>query len=189
MLYHISLKFWRKIEMFSPRIPKGCLNGVNENNTIPRICLSDSVENCLTAASWGGSNLINDPPYKENELIAIARIYKFDCRKIKRKNLLLPCQIKKYVPDSLISHEHWVINQNISPKKSYVIILRDFFFDIKILEYEGRKYKVYKITRTKYDILTEEQDNLLISYLNSKNKESFTRKYINELYNILNKKS
>ena len=138
MLYHISLKCWERIEIFSPRIPRGCLNGVEENDTIPRICLSDSLDNCLTAVSWGGLNLIKDPPYKGNNFLAVARLYEFDKENIKKENLLMPYQIAEYVPDSLISNEYWVINQNIFPEKSSIIVLRDFFFDVETMEYKGK---------------------------------------------------
>lgn len=185
MLYHISLRFWERVEEFKPRIPKGRLDCVGEDATIPRICLSDSLEGCLTGVPWGGYNLINDPPYKAVGFMAIARLYEFDKSKIIEENLLSPKQIKKFVPDSEISREYWVTNQEIIPEKSCVIVLKDFCIEPVVIEHKGTKYRLYKITRPQYKTLKKEEEDLLLEFVNSDDKSSFVGNHKKELLAVL----
>lgn len=184
MLYHVSLRFWDEITKFIPRVPKGRLDSVGEDTLIPRICLSDSIEGCLTGVPWGGYNLIKDPPYGEAGLAAIFRLYEFDKSKIKKENLLNPQQIKKYVPDSEVSREHWVINQEIVPEKSYIVMLKDFYIEPVIIQYKDTKYRMYKIIKPKYEILKKEEEDLLVNLANSENKGLFFRKHKNEFLSV-----
>ena len=50
-LYHLSLI---PVEEFIPGVPT--YRRPEENGAIKRICLSDSIENCLSAVSWFGSS-------------------------------------------------------------------------------------------------------------------------------------
>lgn len=184
MLYHVSLRFWDEITKFIPRVPKGRLDSVGEDALTPRICLSDSIEGCLTGVPWGGYNLIKDPPYGKAGLAAIVRLYRFDKYKIKKENLLNPQQIKECVPDSEVSREYWVINQEIVPEKSHIVILRDFCVKPVIIQHKDIKYRMYKIAKPKYEILKKEEEDLLVNLANSENKDLFFRKYKNEFLSV-----
>lgn len=185
MLYHISLRFWEYIEKFYPRIPKGRLDEIGENSTISRICLSDSIEGCFTGATWGGYNLVKDSPYKDTNFVAIARLYKFNKAEIQKENLLYPEEIREYVPDSNISREHWVINQEIVPNKSSIIILRDFHIETIAHEHKNGKCGICKIINPIYDMLNKEDEDVLVGFANSENKELFLDEHKKELFKIL----
>lgn len=118
-LYHASLNL-DYIPMFYPRVPED--RHFAEDNSIPRICLSSSIEGCLSAAPWGGSNfdIRIDIGNNSSKLI---RIYEFDTKFIKKRNILTPTYLYKndLVRDAVINNEYWVINQNIEPSDSYLI--------------------------------------------------------------------
>ena len=51
-LYHCSLDM-NIIKEFKPRIPCDAIRLDSEDDIIPRICLSTSIEGCLSATPWG----------------------------------------------------------------------------------------------------------------------------------------
>lgn len=64
-LYHLSYRFMGYTPTFTPRIPSERYEGeqvfheyigelMDEDETIPRICVSDSIENCLSAHPMNG---------------------------------------------------------------------------------------------------------------------------------------
>jgi len=108
------------LSVFKPRIPENRMSG--ENATTPRICLSSSLEGCLSATPWGGHNL---PTKGKSEIF---RVYEFDTNDILEGNLILPYDLfsQNLVPDALVTEEHWVINQNLSPRNTYEILINDF---------------------------------------------------------------
>lgn len=122
-LYHASFNC-DYINIFKPQIPKN--RHSYEDFKIPRICLSNSIEGCLTGMPNGGISL-SDMCYEEGS--NLLRIYEFNKDKIISENILYPNQLykKDLVRDALISQEHWVVKQFLTPIKSYLI---------KIIEYE-----------------------------------------------------
>lgn len=118
-LYHASNNC-DIIEEFVPRIPEFRAEGLDENNTIPRICLSDSIEGCLSAVPWGGSRL-EDLFWEEGS--CLIRIYEFDIKDLNLKNLLPPEYLysSDLVRDALISGEYWYIHEKLKPSRSYLI--------------------------------------------------------------------
>lgn len=95
-LYHIALGWQKETKEFIPRIPK--LIAVNENKEIKRICLSDSIEGCLSAI-----------PYKPQNSMSKKKItiYKGDFDKyIGYKELYFSGK----VPDAYLTHEHWILD-------------------------------------------------------------------------------
>jgi len=95
-MYHLSQNELHK-EILKPRVPDNNFtrNG-SENNIIPRICFSNSIQNCLMALSIG---LYNKTfyVYKPNNNINI----------ICNKEIVE----KQYVPDALITKEIWSIEE------------------------------------------------------------------------------
>lgn len=96
-LFHISIDIKEKIKLFTPRIPKRIYYG--ENDTIERICFSDSVHNCMKA--------IYAPLFMTGTKIMVYR-KSFDPND---KNLINPEEIynKGYVKDAKVNHEYWYL--------------------------------------------------------------------------------
>lgn len=163
MLYHISLRSWEVIDEFIPRVPKSRCEITGEDESIPRISLSSSIEGCLTGVPWGGFHLINDPPFENSDTIAVVRVYEFSEENIDKNNMLKPSDVVRYVADAEISQEHWIVNQGIKPDNSYILILEDFHFDFKIIEHKDSKIRVCKIKDIKYQRLSKKGEELLIS--------------------------
>ena len=184
MLYHISLNIGKKIKEFKPKVPRGKCVIVNENVTIPRICLSNSLEGCLTGVPWGGYNLITDSPLNSDQIITFARIYEFDETKIEEQNILFPHEVQKYVLDAEISGEHWVVNQTIVPEKSYVIVVKNFDIDCVNLKSNNKTYRIYVIKNPEYKILSKEIEDLWVNAINI--EDDFDReKYVAKNYEKL----
>lgn len=118
MLYHISLEKLLH-DSLSPRIPKSRAEW--ENTEIQRICLSPSVEECLTAINENFTELL----YEQNSLDVplIGYIYSVDESTINSSNVVLPKELydKKYVLDSLVTQEHWIINQEVKLDEPTVV--------------------------------------------------------------------
>ena len=55
-LYHVS---YNKVDRFIPRVPKERAGG--ENDDIPRICFSDSIEKCIAAKPSGLQKSASQP--------------------------------------------------------------------------------------------------------------------------------
>ena len=96
-LFHISMDIKEKIKLFTPRIPERIYDG--ENNTIKRICFSDTVINCMKA--------IYVPLFTTGSKIMIYK-KSFDYND---KYLIHPEEIynKGYVKDAKANHEYWYL--------------------------------------------------------------------------------
>lgn len=118
-LYHASIDC-DTIKEFSPRIPEFRAWALDEDASIPRISLCDSIEGCLSAAPWGGSNFENLFWERGSCLI---RIYEFDINGLNLDNLLPPEYLysEDLVRDSYVSREYWYINEKLVPSRSYLI--------------------------------------------------------------------
>lgn len=125
MLYHVSFEK-RNSNNFVPRIPFSCCSQFEENNIIKRICLSSSIEGCLTAIPEVGLGYLND--LKSRGVRFLFYVYSIDESLIDQSNIITPNELldKKLVFDATYSNEHWVINQEIvfdEPKLMRVISL------------------------------------------------------------------
>lgn len=159
-LYHISFDTAEPLEKeFTPKIPVNTIAG--EDETIPRICLCDSIEGCINAAE--------DRLWKfEDEDIATIIVWE---KEFTLPNDRLIGWQKLYednlVPDAIFTHEYWFldklqmsgtfyeilnVNNAISNKKEiYIIkpqyrekvfeILSDYSIDLKEIE----KYDLYTL--------------------------------------------
>lgn len=123
--YHLSLNINNLIDKFYPRIPDIEKMVETENREMKRICLSNSIENCLSAVWWGASHL-RDSMNEDFELLI--RVYEFDLSTVNKKNIITSDELykKDFVRDAFFTNEIWVINENIVPVKTYIINLLDF---------------------------------------------------------------
>lgn len=128
-------------EEFSPMIPKNVLSGGIEDSTIPRICVSNTIEGCLGSVTWGGYNI---ETYLEDNKNTI-RVYEFKLSDINKNNLITPEYLyeKDLVRDAVIHDEYWIINQKIIPSKVYNLKINSIsIFGREVFSYdENEKIK------------------------------------------------
>lgn len=120
-LYHVSRDI-SKIDKFIPKVPKYC----NElENKEKRICVSSSIEGCISATSQLWLCKKRTDSYLEFSLFSEAIVYEFNSDDISDGNLITPNELKrsKHIFDAELTDEYWIINQDIVPRKTYVIKL------------------------------------------------------------------
>lgn len=113
MLYHISINKLLDNELnFIPRVPSKNNRLEDENNTISRICFSDSVEGCLKAiAGTIGENVI----LKQCLTLEKIPIYVYGINEtlIDNKYIKTPIELveNKYVMDAWKNSEYWITKE------------------------------------------------------------------------------
>lgn len=141
-MYHISLDIFKNIEVFKPRVPKSRLK--NEDSTIPRVCISNNLGNCLSGLTYMSKywKYITDDLETNFSLLddvcpRILKVYEFDIK----SELIFPEELynKNLVPDANITQEYWSLKELV-PTRSYLIKIKDIHeednFKISKLEYE-----------------------------------------------------
>lgn len=111
-LYHISNDIDNIIEEFEPRIPLDP-TFLEENKTIPRICVSLSLSGAITGKPKNSSEKI---------LGEIYRVYEFDVDYPDNPNIIdyRTLYENELVIDSILTKEYW-ITEKIKPIKTYLI--------------------------------------------------------------------
>ena len=137
--YHVSLELDYIISLFEPRVPVSIME--HEDEVTPRICISSSIDGCLSAVPWGGANLweymeMNLYEECEDENIYV-RVYEFE---IDANNSYLISPEKLWesdlVRDAICNREYWYIGELI-PNDTYVIAISDWHTDTQdVLSYE-----------------------------------------------------
>lgn len=125
-LYHVSFDLNEPLHKeFSPRIPSSVMS--EEDDGIPRICFSDSIQGCIRAIcgypkidSEYVDIIVWKHEFKSNE-------YLFDWNYLYLKNL---------VPDAAVTHEYWYTKE---------IILHGDIYRISNI-----KYRTFYIFQNKY---------------------------------------
>lgn len=122
-LYHISNNCEMIVE-FIPRIPSNKRN--DEDDITLRISLSSTIEGCLTATPWGGSKLEN--LFWKEDSSFLLRVYEFDVCDLDLDNTIPPefLYSEDLVRDAQITKEHWYINNNLKPNRSYLIEVNNY---------------------------------------------------------------
>lgn len=136
IFYHVEQAKKKEITTFIPRIPSETLK--DENITIPRICVSSSIEGCLNAVPWGGHYLDYFPECQ------IIRVYVFET-----DNYLTPEELveNKYVADALYNNEFWILDE-IQPLDMFYI--SNISYTHKVIEFENGKTHTI-LENIKYD--------------------------------------
>lgn len=117
--YHVSNKE-EIINKFIPRIPED--RAVDEDFTIERICVSTSLNGCLSAVPWQ-----YDIEYYTDEELPIT-VYEFELN----KNDVINSEYlynNNLVCDANITGECW-ITKEVKPSKIYDIVIKEFSSDI-----------------------------------------------------------
>lgn len=120
-LYHLSLV---PVDKFIPGVPT--YRRPEEDGKTKRICLSDSIENCLSAVSWFGSSSAPEDIITEVGS-KIIFVYEFE---IEEHFLKTPEEVYSIgtVCDAILNQEYWYIGEeNLTPKNAYSISIIDYF--------------------------------------------------------------
>lgn len=154
-LFHIS-RNTDIIEKFIPRIPESRADWEDEINQ--RVCLSSSIEGCLTGVPWGGSKL-EDILLPTGDGSYLIRVYEFDIKNIATEDLVGPEEIYEdgLVNDAMLSQEYWFIGKELKPDRTYLIELSGYLEQVvDIYSYESERY----ILMNEDSITDEDMDEL-----------------------------
>lgn len=113
-LYHVS---YDRIPRFELRVPRNRLP--YEDDTTPRICLSDSIEHCINAKSGQGQPLYLAKHYGFRVSLYV---YEFDTNDIPSDALIAPDELvdRYHVADAKFNHEYWLLDADIPYKETRV---------------------------------------------------------------------
>lgn len=157
-LYHISTDIHHN-GVFTPRIPKDRFDF--ENDTIPRICVSDSIEGCLSALPR-----IFEVEDGNRMYLQVVEI-DVDVLKIPREAILTPMQLYRrgYLDDALITNEHWITVPFEVPASARRIVQCSFIetssrFAIPVEEFEYFVYAYKNDIIESLDISTEDGEEI-----------------------------
>lgn len=155
MLYHVSTDLSQHIKIFTPRIPNQEKRLEGENETIPRICVAKSIEDCLSAMPDGGYYFENSQ--KPNKI----RVYEFDEATIKPGNLIASADLyfSEYVLDAWVTGEYWVVQQDLIPSRVYDINLEQVEVVDAPYVHPDDFRKVFLRKKDPEDILDELEEN------------------------------
>lgn len=127
--YHIS-NGEEIINKFIPRVPED--RNIYEDDKIKRICVSTSLDGCLSAVPWQ-----YDIEYYADEELPIT-VYEFE---IDEKDIINSEYLynNNLVADANITKECWVTKE-IEPNKIYDIILKEFSSEIYAIIPNDKKH-------------------------------------------------
>jgi hypothetical protein len=150
IFYHIELAKVEKINNFVPRIPYYIMD--MEDVTIPRICVSNTIEGCLSAAPWGGLTLEAHP------LGMLYRVYVFETNNYMKPEVLA----KEYgVLDAIINQEYWLLDE-IKPIDDFLIDIQGYTYGTGIM-INGKEHTL--IENLKYEIIKWAKEKGLKNYV------------------------
>lgn len=109
-LYHISFEDLGKYCRFKPRIPRNTAGA--EDKKTSRLCLSDSIENCINAIPDGPDMIGNEPIYVYYFDLWLKDPYLITWKTLYNSGL---------VPDAGITHEYWYKSDIVMPRRKIVI--------------------------------------------------------------------
>lgn len=114
MMYHISKE--RVTTGFVPRVPEIRMDG--EDETIPRICVCDSVEGCFSAIPNGGGRLED----LQFETQGFYYLYTFDISSFQTEDVVTAKTLfeKVLVDDAYLNGEHWLLKEAIPIKEELI---------------------------------------------------------------------
>ena len=158
IFYHIELAKVEKINNFVPRIPYYIMD--MEDVTIPRICVSNTIEGCLSAAPWGGLTLEAHP------LGMLYRVYVFETNNYMKPEVLA----KEYgVLDAIINQEYWLLDE-IKPIDDFLIDIQGYTYGTGIM-INGKEHTL--IENLKYEIINDNQVGNIVNLSNYNEKQYY----------------
>lgn len=158
-LFHISNDIRNTISIFEPVIPNHRMP--NEDSSIPRICVSTSVEGCIKGHPYAlmytnvaHENYLNelDIMEKEHYLLehglsgVLCKVYHFEVDKEIVKTDLELIE-EGLVPDAKQSQEHWIMDTVSPTKVEYVLIKKtNVLFDLQTMDILSEEYDCHYFT-------------------------------------------
>lgn len=125
-LYHVTLDLDHP-GVFEARVPKSRMK--SEDNTIPRICVSDTVEGCLTSTPFG-SHYLDESLMENSDLI---KIFVIDTEKLGllSSDILSPSELYQdgKVDDAMLTNEHWILRNITVPEEDHMVVTVTGFDD------------------------------------------------------------
>lgn len=141
VFYHITTDLDHN-GLFEPRIPKYMFEF--ENKTVPRICVSDSIQGCLSAFPDKDALGESQPRY--------IKVFEINTEELNLlpEDIINPELLYKsgYLDDALITNEHWIIKSFQVPAEKQAI------YKIAWLEETGRlavPYTVFREVKEKHE--------------------------------------
>ncbi|WP_336770380.1 hypothetical protein [Bacillus bombysepticus] len=151
VFYHVSTLI-TKDGVFKPRIPIDRLE--NENSSIGRVCVADSIEGCLSAFPDGGKELLETVYDQEMNV----KVFRIDTKKlgIREEDVINSNSLytMDLVEDAENNGENWILGEFIVPiEDQYIIKLKSWEESfkplipynvlLKIQDYYGENYVSY----------------------------------------------
>lgn len=121
-LYHVSLDTEERY-VFTPKLPN--IPQMDEEMITPRICLSDSIEGCLSAVAWGGLDF--EDLFDEDYWSAPIMVYEFEEEPTVGPEYLYENDL---VRDAELTQEYWVTGRKIVPTNSYLIRVSGYEMEV-----------------------------------------------------------
>lgn len=142
-LYHVSYNLEEPLQKeFVPRIPGNSVN--EENQTTPRVCLSDSIQGCIRA--------INGYPRTDSGYVDII-VWKHEFDETKDLYNWEYLYSNYLVPDAAVTHEHWYTKK---------IVMDGAIYRVSDIEYKTLYSFHPKYKKDIIQILSEYTDDLNI---------------------------
>lgn len=130
LLYHVTVDR-RHNGIFEPRLPEN-VEVYDEDQTTPRICVSDSIEGCLSSMPNGGEDL-HDLLESNDSMIKVF-IFDTDKLNIRDEDIVPPKMLKeKYnVKDAEVTGEHWLLKPvTLTDADVHILEIIDFAIFLK----------------------------------------------------------
>lgn len=176
IFYHISTDL-NHSGLFEPRIPINRHQDA-EDDTIERICISPSIEDCLTAIPNGGFRLADLNEEREGLFL----VFKIDTEKlgISKYDIITAEELyqRDLVRDSAMTEEHWITTAFQVPQEDrFIIKLTEWDEDV----FDVIPYEIVKLADELYEgdyckAYMETYDELVPSSINIVNARYFSEK-------------
>lgn len=138
-LLHISYHPWNLVSEFVPRIPYQRAYG--EDNKFKRVCVADTIDNCLLAAPFT-DEMFEPRGYVENGEMDIYLLGEYSGVPFVAYEIEAPVaevwspgSISRMVPDALETNEHWITTA-VKPKSHRYYLLEDVNVKLKKVFYK-----------------------------------------------------
>ncbi len=140
-MYHVNVDIFKNIKVFIPRVPKSRMK--NEDSITPRVCISNSIENCLSGLTYMSkywkfitNDLETNFSLLDEVCLRVLKVYEFEVE----DSIITPEELnaKDLVPDASTTNEYWSLKE-IVPTNSYLIGINDIYednFRISKLDYD-----------------------------------------------------
>ena len=118
--FHVQSVEDEYVDCFVPRIPKTRL--ILEDDVIPRICLSDSIQGALKGSQYLLQKRDETSVFRQGVKGIYLRVYSF--RDVSLKELVTPEELVEdgLVQDAMFTREHWYL-QNLKPSDCFYIFV------------------------------------------------------------------